>query len=762
MKIRWAALILTLVPGVACSTGPEAGGSSPSRSGPEEPSADASILKYGEGGGYGGGGGTGGDYNGPGTYGCGVTPPDPNALLWSSRGGSPQWDFCCGKPDSEPLPTDPRSLVQPGVSDGRNVVFNGWWQDCHVDPEAVGEFPHPTTCGELRAFWEEGRDLLVPGSPGVSALFIGSNAYALDSLFGLEVISSTTWNNLWRQWGFPARPPNFDYLLAQRYGSPMGAERNPYPLPGENPNWTNGGSGQLPIMFTQIRLADGTWTGDIGVTCQGCHNGMIGSPSDAPGLGMQVGGGSSTVDWDVFLGDLLPHTADYLPAIATLANLNRTRGTNNASDVNIAFLFPDEEPYSFQTLIGLLTSGSTAGIDTPAWWNGGHRPRKFQDAVFPMDNPRIDMVFYTPFLGLFGALGGPVSEGAQDWMRTHGQAAQHWLESLKSPRYPTNIDPIDTQLAEQGAVIFHELNLWDPARNNTHPAPPQLGNGSCASCHGAYAPRYFNDPAYLATPALEGVASNITPIEVIGTDPARLSVVNQGFLAAGDVNFFGMPPTVGTENDCSPIDSGGYLAPPLYGIWANAPYLHNGSVPNLWQLLEPSDRPEIWERVSTPKPSGWQGLWYWTSSLQAKALMNYDTNLSRAFDFDQVGWDYVEHTCEEIVRTCTWWGQCTTYTPRLYLQCGITEAVNNSPLGEEMVEFMGGSGNPLGWLLDFLNANVIAFWNLFTPPTRTMQQLEERKIYNTNHYGLGNEGHEFTDVLTDQERWALIEYLKTL
>ncbi len=34
-----------------------------------------------------------------------------------------------------------------------------------------------------------------------------------------------------------------------------------------------------------------------------------------------------------------------------------------------------------------------------------------------------------------------------------------------------------------------------------------------------------------------------------------------------------------------------YKARPLNGIWATAPYLHNGSVPNLWQLLQkPEDR----------------------------------------------------------------------------------------------------------------------------------------------------------------------------
>jgi len=36
----------------------------------------------------------------------------------------------------------------------------------------------------------------------------------------------------------------------------------------------------------------------------------------------------------------------------------------------------------------------------------------------------------------------------------------------------------------------------------------------------------------------------------------------------------------------------GYKARPLNGIWASAPYLHNGSVPNLWALLQkPDQRP---------------------------------------------------------------------------------------------------------------------------------------------------------------------------
>jgi hypothetical protein len=513
-------------------------------------------------------------------------------------------------------------------------------------------------------------------------------------------------------------------------------------------------------MFTQIRTADGTWTGDIGITCQGCHNGEIGKANQGEGLGVQIGGGSNNVDWDLFLHDMLPFTADYLASIATLANLNRVRGTNNASDVNIAFLFPDEEPYDFKTLLGLLTSGSTASMDTPAWWNMGHRPVKFVDGVFPMDAPRVDMVFYTPFLGLFGSLGGPLAESAQDWMRQNGQNGNEWVQILKSPPYPQTIDPINTTLAEQGAVLFHELDLWGAGRNNRVPAPSQKGNGSCASCHGAYAPRYFNDPLYLASPALEGQAGNATAMKVIGTDPARYDTNNEAMIAAGDVNFFGYPPLVGTENDCSPLKFGGYVAPPLYGVWANAPYFHNGSVPNLWQVLKSPDRPMIWERVSTPKPSGWDGLWYWSSSAKNKLVMGYDTDLNRAFDFDKVGWKYVNRSCENIKKTCNWLGICTTSTPPLYLQCGITGAVNNDPLFQSLVDYSQSS--IWGKTMDFLNSNVILFWNLFTAPDITVGQMEERKIYNTNHYAQGNEGHQFTDVLTDAERNALIEYMKTL
>ncbi len=658
-----------------------------------------------------------------------ITPRAGNTayplLGTSKRGGSPVWDYCEDKPDSTPVPTDPRWLVQPGISDGRAVAFNAYWKDCHVDPEAVDEVGHAKTCGELRQRWYAGDRLLNTGSPGVGVLFGGDDPYTLEAAFGISTFSAAQYNQLWKIWGgFLTRPSNFDQLVAERYGSGFKTtSRNPYPKPGEDPNKTNGGSGQLPEMFTQVRGYDGKWTGMIGVTCHACHSGVAANK-------VTPGGGNSMQDLNLFLRDMLP--LGYLASVASIANLTHTRGTNNASDVNLAFLFPDDitNLWTPGELLGLITSGSTASMDTPNWWNMGHRPVKFADGVFPMDAPRVDMVFYTPFFGLFGFAGGPVSEAGQEWMRENGPMINTWVDSLKSPAYPL---PVNTTLAEQGAVLFHELDLW--SRPNTV-ARPAEGNGSCSSCHGAYSPRYVNDSRWLATPALEGMASYITPQRIIAADPVRLDTNNEMMQRAGAKNFFGYPQTYGTENDCGPQNQErlrgdrelGYLAPPLYGVWASAPYMHNGSIPNVWEILKPSDRKAIWRRKSKTAPFG-----------QSSQVMGYDTNMSTAYDSAKMGWKYDTIAC----KWRTWWNP--SVTP--YISCDPNDEYND-PLAQQ--------------ILSGLFSNLIVTWNILFPPTLTKAQMEDRKIYNTILFSQGNEGHEFNAVLTDAERTAIIEYLKTL
>jgi hypothetical protein len=65
-------------------------------------------------------------------------------------------------------------------------------------------------------------------------------------------------------------------------------------------------------------------------------------------------------------------------------------------------------------------------------------------------------------------------------------------------------------------------------------------------------------------------------------------------------------------------------------------------------------------------------------------------------------------------------------------------------------------------LLTNLYGNVILACNVLFPPTLTNTDIENRKIFNAYIFGQGNGGLTFNSVLTDAERKALIESMKTL
>lgn len=129
-----------------------------------------------------------------------------------------------------------------------------------------------------------------------------------------------------------------------------------------------------------------------------------------------------------------------------------------------------------------------------------------------------------------------------------------WIESLEAPKYPWEID---RRLAERGQIAFER---------------------TCSRCHGTYG----KEATY---------PDRVVPIDDIGTDSLRLRSLTTAYRQKMQDGWFG---DYGRE--AYRVDPGGYLAPPLNGIWASAPYLHNGSVPTLWHLLRPQERPAIWRR----------------------------------------------------------------------------------------------------------------------------------------------------------------------
>ncbi len=164
----------------------------------------------------------------------------------------------------------------------------------------------------------------------------------------------------------------------------------------------------------------------------------------------------------------------------------------------------------------------------------------------------------------------------------------------------------------------------------------------------------------------------------------------------------------------------GYVAPPLHGVWASAPYFHNGSVPTVWDVLKPSDRPRMWRRRMTP------------SGVTTGPDRGFEHELS-AYDFEKLGWRH-------DVLVCGDGGQGIPY-----FTCQPQQ-----PLPPE-----------LEWLKDTLIGG--AAWPIYGQiPPLGQQGVEDRKIFNTNLPSKKNVGHEWTKVLTDAERRALVEYLKTL
>jgi mono/diheme cytochrome c family protein len=138
---------------------------------------------------------------------------------------------------------------------------------------------------------------------------------------------------------------------------------------------------------------------------------------------------------------------------------------------------------------------------------------------------------------------------------------QAFVDSVRAPAYRRTID---AGLASRG----HDVFLRD-----------------CAGCHGTYAAR-DEDETY---PSL------IVPLDVVETDPV---VANAGVVHAPQLVTWYNQSFYGEITRMEPNDPfPGYMPPPLDGIWATAPYLHNGSVPTVELVLNSRARPKYWKRV---------------------------------------------------------------------------------------------------------------------------------------------------------------------
>jgi mono/diheme cytochrome c family protein len=164
------------------------------------------------------------------------------------------------------------------------------------------------------------------------------------------------------------------------------------------------------------------------------------------------------------------------------------------------------------------------------------------------------------------------------------QRVNQWLLDLPSPKYPF---PVDEKLASAGKVIFDR---------------------DCASCHAFGSAR----------------VGKLIPISEVGTDPNRskhwTTQAADEFNRQFDKYSWGFDHFQGS--------TGGYVALALDGVWARAPYLHNGSVPSLQDLLTPEQkRPTMFYRGNDVYDPQNVGFVTNVSSRGGRAFSKFSTTL---------------------------------------------------------------------------------------------------------------------------------------
>ncbi len=281
--------------------------------------------------------------------------------------------------------------------------------------------------------------------------------------------------------------------------------------------------------------------GNVYLNCLQCHGGEINGVS-------YVGVGNNKLDLQTISEDsaillaamqgieLTRPVTSFLPfnhSVGVPAGFNYSALLLQNRDLDLNLI---EEPVD----IGEFDAGDT---DVPPWWGVKYKERLYYDG-FADSSPRSVMQ-------LLMVLNNPVeiiTEAESDFENIY-----EYINSIEAPAYP---GPIDFELALEGKKYFNE---------------------TCSGCHG----RYDNFSAF---------PSVSVPVAVVGTDGKRLAGFTREFRQYYADSWFGYY----GESDIW-LEPEGYIAPPLVGIWASAPYFHNGSVPTLHDVLFSEERPDVWE-----------------------------------------------------------------------------------------------------------------------------------------------------------------------
>jgi mono/diheme cytochrome c family protein len=233
-------------------------------------------------------------------------------------------------------------------------------------------------------------------------------------------------------------------------------------------------------------------------------------------------------------------------------------------------------------------------LDVPPWWRMKKKNSMFYIDAGRGDHARMEM-----------AAANLCTDNVAEAMEIDSwfPDIRAYLASIEPPKWPW---AVDAARAERGKAVFES---------------------TCAKCHGTYGDK--------------GKYQNLLiPLDVIGTDGVLAlggSQFADRFLEWWSKSFYGQASTLAPKK--------GYVAPPLDGIWATAPYLHNGSVPTIAALLDSKKRPQYWTRTFSSTDYDQAALgWNHTVVDHGKAGETDDSAKLRIYDTDQFGYSNKGHT----------------------------------------------------------------------------------------------------------------------
>ena len=229
-------------------------------------------------------------------------------------------------------------------------------------------------------------------------------------------------------------------------------------------------------------------------------------------------------------------------------------------------------------LVKLIELTKVPNVDPMPWWLMKYKSKNYWYAdggIF--DGAHFSFNFTTPH--------ADVNANHASHVESTRKALAFARETV-SPKFP---ELLDAKLVQQGVDLFHGRSKPKNA----------LGFKTCTNCHGTYTKK----PAQLdlTRPGSWTVEYNGSHVlKNVKTDEKYNETLKTLKPIAEHVNklskYYDTEGTPELTPQFSMPGGKGYVAPPLVGVWASAPYFHNGSVPTIEAVLDSSKRPTIWSR----------------------------------------------------------------------------------------------------------------------------------------------------------------------